>query len=434
MPGLATQELFACLPYVKMSLDDGVPLGPVHFWPVSSAGRFLSESDAAIIQRHIPDKTVTMVSINDEVPLENRGSLLIEAIYQLYFCSAFCHSTIGIEAVSLTAFTKIIPSPIECAQDDRCRATMVPSPSNSEQSEAIICVDEQIRVGIANVLNQIYLPNSEISAEEKKKRLSMLRGIRYFVDRFYRKFESLIGNRTFDFEKLHQPEDIIFLIASFESLLSLTESNPQFELKQQMRSIFALRYTESIDSLWNWIDGLYRIKNESMKGNDAIDIYYRRNPNFTVSYFYLGVHVFLYAVHAEMFRKGLISLEGQDESASPDFTWIKSQNVLIFLWPEKAALKQVYAVLNRPPEKRIHLDRVNFHFFTVVFSNYMKNYYLTDFQNDEHLEFHPTPIEEIREVGEKILGLFESEKWDITKGELNPHPEFQDLLKQRLSL
>lgn len=458
-----THELYACLPFVAMSLTEGVDFGPIRFWPFEQASNFLCEENRQLLEEYLDTlshtkaetiesekimsvmtmslrlNAMTCVSIDSRIPKEERDHLLIEAIYQLYFCCAFCHRARGVELPILSSFTKILPARISFLENKKGWLEASIPESKRKTTTPVICVDEEIRIGIFRAFSQIYYEQDQLGDDKKKQLQSLIRGIRYFVDRFYERFENLIYDDEGMLRESHRPEDIIFLVASFESLLSIDVNEPQTDFKQRFRKMLELRYTRSIENLWKWVDGLYGIKNQIMQGNDVKDIYYRENPNFKISYFYLGMQLFLYAVHCQMQKYGLLTNNEAYKFAALDFRWVHPEDVLVYLWPEEAVLRRIRSILETDRDNRLIIDKLQFYFFTYVFVDYYEKFYLLGSKVAPHfLTFIPTSTDKIRENGKKIIELFNKEDWkahrEENKDHMKHHPHFLQSLKKRLEI
>jgi hypothetical protein len=108
---------------------------------------------------------------------------------------------------------------------------------------------------------------------------------------------SLFGNNLNIPHLYFEAEDIVYLATSFEALFDLSDEHPHIEFKHKLRPMLGLRYSNSVELLWQWVDGFFSLREQIIHGRPLTETSFQANPNFDISYFYLVMKLFLYGVY-----------------------------------------------------------------------------------------------------------------------------------------
>ncbi|MDP1834764.1 MAG: hypothetical protein Q8K75_02435 [Chlamydiales bacterium] len=435
-------ELYACLPFVELKVSD-VIMGPAHFWSARDAEKFLSPSQASSLREYlenvaqvkacsqdvlvntvkIPAASITCISIDPKIPEEEREAFLVDAIYTFFFCSAFSHLFSGTKTAHFDVFTKILPaSPTFLLDPSNWREAHILE-IQREQMVELESFDAEMCHGLGHGLACAYRTDTCRSNAETAKVQGLMRSIRYFVDRFFGRFENLLGKGLNLSSGLNEAEDIVFLATSFEGLFDLSDQNPHIDFKHKLRPMLGLRFSISVENLWKWVDGFYNLREHIVHGRPLPDIVFRGNPNFSISYFFLGMKLFLYGVYWQLHSMQLILSEPSQ------FRWITVDKLLAFFWPEEALLRQTRRIVGDLSKDWSNKGlRHDLMFDAKVFMHIYDSHYVAEATVEEPLQWHPTPLEQIQAPVEEICSLLENAPTD-----LELPPGFLDALRERIS-
>lgn len=442
MTDAAEYQIHACLPFVEIHAPKGIPMGPVIFWPADKAEKFLEHSLIEDFSEYLSSVTqlktwsetlckssteyintiklsassLTCVSIDSQVPAELRDSLLVDAVYLLFFCGAFSHLFSSATAPRLDVFSKVIPaSPAFLKNRDNWKEVHILE-AQRESPVTLEHFDEDMCAALGHALACGYQTGACRSKAETAKVQSLIRSIRYFVDRFFERFEILIGRGLSIPSVLFEAEDIVFLATSFEALFDLSDEHPHIDFKHKLRPMLGLRYSNAVELLWQWVDGFFDLREQIVHGRPLPDATFQANPNFDISYFYLGMKLFLYGVYCRMHAYQLLSGTCEHPGGSPlNFKWITPEEILAFFWPEEALFTRICKIINELEKEWNHPDLRQDLTFMGRLLLYMLNHYShqTGFENLS-VRWKPTPTMRIQDSAMKILATLDAEAGAVT--------------------
>jgi hypothetical protein len=361
-------EIYACLPFIQLKTEEIIALGPVRFWPAQLADACISADlrdsletylenvshvgvqvgDQFIETGVLPHRQVTCVSLDKGVAPELRESLLIDSIYLLFFCSAFSHLFDAGTIPSIELFTKYLPASPAFLQNKDLWGPLHIVEAQRKCPVVLPELDQEMCRGLGHALACSYELDTCTSAAETSQIQSLIRAVRYFVDRFFGRFENLLTNgqsvSPFSFE----PEDIVLLVTSFEALFHLKEEIPHIDLKHKLRPMLGLRYSTAVELVWSFVEGFFHLRDQVVHGQALPDIYFRANKSYAISYFYLGIKLFLYGVYWRLHSCKLItSLDGDTAWRPLHFQWVSAEEILAFFWPEEELLERLIKLSER---------------------------------------------------------------------------------------
>src|SRR5262249_55840243 len=120
-----------------------------------------------------------------------------------------------------------------------------------------------------------------------------------------------------------------------------------------------LRFSKPMDVLWQFIDGFYRQRDHVVRGDDKADPHFKDNPTFVVSYVYLGMRLFLYAVYHRLDQAALQEAIQQGLAGRPAI-WFHPEEVLLYFWTEEALLHRIALAMlqleQKPDDKEQQMD------------------------------------------------------------------------------
>ncbi len=418
-------RLHACLPFVQLCAPEGILMGPVFFWPADQAERYVDQTMLPLVNDYlaavsqvkvwcdehtchdttkIPTSSMTCVSIDSQVNPDLRDSLLIDSLYLLYFCGAFSHLFAAADAPSLNVFTKILPASYDFIQN---RDNWQEAHLLEAQREGTVILEKfdlEMCAGLGHALACGYGTDSCRSSTDTAKIQSLVRAIRYFVDRFFERFEHLIGNGLHVPPVFYEAEDIVFLTTSFEALFDLSEEHPNIDLKHKLRPMLSLRYSNAVELLWQWVDGFFSLRDQIIHGLPLPDPIFAANPNFAISYFYLGMKIFLYGVYWRLHSYQLIPPIEMIPGRPLHFKWVAPEEILVFFWPEEALLNRIHRIMtelkqnNQQPELQHDLS-----FLSSLMLHILDYHYKGSDTFQQIVQWTPTPLVRIEQPIQAII-------------------------------
>lgn len=452
-------DLYACLPFVELAHESTIQLGPVLFWPASKSKEFLPIDHHSSFQAYMKvvgqikvqsqqkghfvntttlnPKGSTCVSIAENIPKELREFVLIEALYLLYFACTFRNLYYGQEIPSFNAFRKMIPASSDFISVKQNWENLYIDETNREETICLNIIDQDICQGLGKALNAIYI---EAPSSQEQDRIQaykrLVRAIRYLVDRFFQRFVNLFG-KGLDFSKeIFEPEDVIFLASSFETLFNINDKHPAADFKHKLRPLLHLKYSKPVEMFWKWVDDFYEVKRRILHGDTLLDPLFRLNPNFEISHILLGIKLLIYAIYYKLYKFQLVKSTHVDLYTPPDFKWIHPEEILIFFWSESTILLKLNRFikqLDQDPFQEEHLADI--HLLTNLFVSLYERYYLEEQLKGEGIvRFIPTPLADLTSVGTHIIQHLKSRQVTDAKRNLEQviHPHFVRVLEERL--
>lgn len=445
-------NLCACLPFVELTQEASIQLGPVIFWPASKAQEFLpdhastfqaylesigqikarskSEKEDFVHTVRLSPTGMTCASIDSSIPPELYEYVLIDSLYLLYFACTFRNLYYGQEIPSFNAFRKMIPASLDFIHHKHNWEQAYIDETNREETICIHLVDPEICQGLGKALEAIYIPNEQ-NQELIPVYKRLVRSIRYLVDRFFQRFVNLFDNGLNFSEELFEPEDVIFLASSFETLFDINDKQPAADFKHKLRPLLHLKYGRPVELFWKWVDNFYEVKRQIVHGNMGMDPLFRLNPNFEISHTLLGIKLFIYSIYYTLYKYQLMHSTHEDPYTPPDFKWIHPEEVLLFFWTETNLLRKISSFLSQmahsPRKEELYAD---VHLLTNLFVSLYERYYLEHPANGA--QFIPTPIGDLEGYGGEILEKLK-QVTDIEDPLLTVvHPQFMRSLEERL--
>lgn len=444
--------LCACLPFVELAQEASIQIGPVIFWPASKAQEFLpahastfqtylesigqikarskSEKEDFVNTVRLSPAGMTCASIDSNISPELYEYVLIDSLYLLYFACTFRNLYYGQEIPTFNAFRKMIPASMDFIHHRHNWEQAYIDETSRENTICIHLVDPEICQGLGKALEAIYIPtdqNQELIPVYKR----LVRSIRYLVDRFFQRFVNLFDNGLNFSEELFEPEDVIFLASSFETLFDINEKQPAADFKHKLRPLLHLKYGRPVELFWKWVDNFYEVKRQIVHGNMALDPLFRLNPNFEISHTLLGIKLFIYSIYYTLYKYQLMHSTHEDPYTPPDFKWIHPEEVLLFFWTETNLLRKLSSFLRQislaPQKEELYAD---IHLLTNLFVSLYERYYLDHPANGAR--FIPTPLGDLEGYGAEILGKLKqiTDVEDLLLTVI--HPQFIQSLEDRL--
>lgn len=436
--------LHACLPFVELNREQGITLGPVHFWPSSEFKRFTPQSLRPSFEKYIesmreikayileekkklistvklPLNVMTCVSFNPAIKKENFDSLLIDAIYLLYFATTFRNVYYAHEVPKFEVFTKFLPANEAFIKDSHNWSRLHISETKREEVACIHWLENDICQALGHAL-QIAYDHEKADDPQKDFAIRLVRSIRYFVDSFLKKFENLLEKELTLPSSLFQAEDLLFLGSSFDALLLLDPKQSPSDFRQKLRPMLHLKFSKPLELFWKWVEGFYALKAQLASGHTNIDHLFRANSNFEASYSYIGMKLFVYTVYYKLFKYKFIPSKELDLFTPPDFKWIHPEELLLFFWEEETILKKIAMLFVQLDfEKKQEENLVDLQFLSKMYVNLFQKL----LRKDEPIRIMPTSKEQLEPHIQAILNY--SVNHDAY---LDPH--FIPYLKERL--
>lgn len=371
---MANHEIYACLPFVELPKSGEITIGPIHFWPSldykehipaalqNSFSSYL-ETMSTIKAAHQGDEknpiptvklktpSIACVSIDSEVDPRLRDTILIDALYLLYFAASFRNVYYNDEIISFKAFTKILPASLDFIKNRASWEQLFIGEAKREGVACITWLDEEICLALGNALNKSYKAHID-----NDHAIRLIRAIRFFVDRFFAKFENVIQQGLELNPKLFEPEDTLFLASSFDVLLDIDDKYPASDFRHKVRPMLHLKFSKPVELFWKWVDSFYLLKKQVIHGLPNPPDLYTENPNFQIPLLHIGVKLFVYVVYYKLFRDHLVESVNYSHSTPPDFKWIHPEEILLFFWTEESLLRKISLLLMQKQGGKVSED------------------------------------------------------------------------------
>lgn len=415
-------DIAAYLPYIEFDFTEPIVMGPVLLLPASE-----KEINAPDVHKDLIKPRTATLLISSTVPKEKRSALLIDAIYLLYFATVFDELYLNHAYLPFNPFTYVIPA-------ERQEKVMVKR--IIDNTYTVSGLSPEVCQGLGLALQTMYYPHS-VHDEEFREVSRIIRAIRFFVDRFFDKFHNVLNDNIPLTEQLFEPENIVFLATSFETLFNLSSQYPQADFKQKLRPLLHLKYSKPIDLFWKWSDGFYILKHNIVHSGEAPDESFRINENFILPYSFFGIKLFIYSVYYQLLKNNLLSSTDKEHYYPPNFKWLVPEEILIYLWPEKDLLMQIallsQEVTAHPQDEELAAD---LSFLSRVYA-FLFNRYLMSSLPIEHVAFFPAKPAVLEASIHQILHLQESQivvNQALKSLQSIESHAFSDILKRRLTL
>lgn len=454
---LTKNELFACLPFIELAHETPLHFGPVSFWAASRFSEWIEEEDQENFKAYIqsigqiktrtceethgfiqtatlsPEGT-TCVSISIDVPPHLREQLIVDAVYSLYFTCNFRNLYYGTEVFPFNVFKKLIPASKEFIHNKQSWELLHIDERHREQTICIHLFDSEMSNALGRALSGIYQSQESDHPERIDKYRRLIRSIRYSVDRFFERFVNLFDTEIQFGQDLFQPEEIIFLSSSFESLFNIDEINSRADFKHKLRPLLHLKYSTPVEMFWKWVDDFYEIKRKVIHSGSIPHLLFCSNPNFQVSHTLLGMKLFIYSIYHTLFELKLISPIHFDQYTPPDFKWIHPEEILLFFWTEKSLLEKLKLFISRAQTETNDKELfAEISLLSDLFLSIYERYFLHP--DGKGVKFIPAKTSEIKEDALKIIEIIQFEKANHPHGRLHfciPN-DLEEALTHRIS-
>lgn len=413
------------LPYVDFKFNTPIVMGPVLLVPA-----YQVEAKSVTIDPNLVKTQTGTILISRTIPKDNHTALIVDAIYLLYFASVFDELYLNHTYLPFNPFTYIVP--VENSQTKATVKHAVDSTLSIPKLNAEVCR------GLGLALQTMYSPQLQgVKTEEFQDVRRIIRSIRFFVDRFFDKFHNVLNENTALTEELFEPENILFLATSFETLFHVSAQYPQADFKQKLRPLLHLKHSKPIDIFWKWADGFYHLRHKIVLSGEVPDENFRVNENFILPYSFYGIKLFIYSVYYRLFKMKLVSSGDEETYYPPHFKWLFPEEILIYLWPEKELLMQISLlskqVIANPQDEELAVDLT----FLSGLYEFLFNRYMASRNKVEHAIFIPTQMSVVEGLIREILNYQEQKiliKNELTALKTLEPPSFSDILQRRLLL
>lgn len=434
------REIYACLPFIELAHESCIEIGPVLFWPASKApehiqddnlqqfqgymqsiaqikARIKSNNDQLINTVMLSPQGTTCISISKQIPADQRNQVVIDSLYLLYFACTFRNLYYGNEILSFEVFRKIIPASLEFIKDSKNWEGLHIEETNREETVCIHSFDIDIYSSLGKALSAVYDKSTAVNQEQIDGYKCLIRSIRYLVDQFFKRFVNLFSHGQSFSEELFEPEDVLFLSSSFESLFNINDKDPAADFKHKLRPMLHLKYSLPVEIFWKWVDDFFDLRRKIVHQGSSPDPIFRLNPNFEISHVMLGIKIFIYAVYYKLYQYQLITPIHVDAYTPPDFKWIHPEEILLFFWTESSLLQKLSVFIKRAQE--IPEDQELFAEISLLsdlFLSIYERYYLHP--ASDQVRFMPSPVETIRDNAMEIIKMIEYEQVNHSHGRL----------------
>ena len=452
-------EIYGCLPFVELASETIIKMGPVSFWPASQLLEQMNLENSSIFKEYLQSiakikatsekeeqksnrfihtatldiKEMTFVLISAEVPKEQKDLAVIDSIYLLHFACTFRNLYYGNEILSFEPFKKMVPASIDFISSKSNWQHLHLLESKREASVCIHLFDQEIYQGLGKALAAIYIQKNFLHIETIDHYQCLIRSIRYLVDRSGKKFINLIDKGLHFSQRLFEPEEILFLSASFESLFNISETRSAEDFKHKLRPMLHLKYSKPVEIFWSWVDDFYALKRAVVHQGSSPSPLFKQNPNFEISHVTLGIKLFVYAVYYKLFEYKLITPIHSNHYAPPDFKWVHPEEILLFFWTESSLLKKLNIFIKRAQANQDDSELlIEISLLCDLYLSMYERYYLHP--NQDFVHFHPSPLSQTKGDILQILEVIEQQKEKMKKNLLATIPKnLIAILKDRLS-
>jgi len=429
--GFRNFHIYAFLPFIQLAQESMIQMGPIVFWPASKMQEFLPEESIPLLTEYLKKvgqvkahscvkndqfidtvmldpKQMMCVSISNEIPEDVHEFILIDAMYLLYFACSFRNLYYNHHIHSFNSFRKLVPASMDFINNKGNWESLHIKEVDREEIICLTLIDPEICKGLGRALETMYLPSNVDDPEFSQAYKRIVRAIRYLIDRFFLRFVNLFQNKGLHLtEELYEPENVIFLSSSFETLFNIEESQETAaDFKNKLRPLLHLKYSRPVEIFWKWVDEFYLLKRKIMRGETFLDPMFRLNPNFEVSQVLLGIKLFVYSIYYYLFKYQLLQSTHVDPYTPPDFKWIHPEEILLFFWTEKSVLEKVSLFVKENEQGPLTDEALSeMNLLTTLFVSLYDRYYLSSHMKagEGLILFLPTPVAELNGEGQYIL-------------------------------
>ena len=251
---------------------------------------------------------------------------IIDGVYILYFLAAFPYGQLVRIHLPTDPFRKIVFEPEKTEKTSRLGIKSI----NIDHAAAL-----------GRLLEEVYLYS--------KQKNSLLRALRFFVDRYFHPFGDAL-------HQIADPEDITYLELAFESLFDLEGANQVPYLKQQVRMLLNLKFGRSLELMWKCIESFYLQLHDVVHGGGSEHEIYRANPNFSVPNRILLRNIFLIGFYRRLIEQQWLPDVAFDDYGFPRLEGFDHLDVILYFWDEVTLLRKISTLLMQLANNSIKAD------------------------------------------------------------------------------
>ncbi|NGX57709.1 MAG: hypothetical protein K940chlam3_00603 [Chlamydiae bacterium] len=427
-------KMYICLPYLYLTEENPLGLGPIRFYPSSKFDDYVSQDEQKEIEEYLRESPSinkgTSICVHPDIREESIPELLIDAVYVLYFAATYEKLYHNYEPPRFGPLTQIVPASESVVKNPANRESLKSLDLKESHILEISIQDDVMLKAMGEVLNGAFLEDHKLDQVECRR---IIRSIRYFIHCFHDKFRDLLGSGFLMGHKHFEPEDFLFLVTAFETLFNINPEIPNSDFKQKLRPIIHLKFGKPLEIIWKWIDGFYAIKNEVVHEGTLPDGTFRENHNFEVPYISFAIKLFIYSIYHKLFKMDLLPAHVTESYRPIAFHGIEREEVILFLWPEKELLKKISILIMQLTHGKVTDETVADVSMLAHVYQHMLRYHKS---LQDPIKFIPTSKEELKKVVVAIENLsdddFEYEGKKVHVQELMPEG-FLDVLNRRVA-
>ncbi len=167
--------------------------------------------------------------------------------------------------------------------------------------------------------------------------------------------------------------------------------------------MLGLRYSAPVEILWLWVDGFFKLREQIVHGRSSTRQVFHGNPNYEISYYYLGMKLFLYGVYWRLYTYDLV--DHPEGTAEPyAFPGVNPEELLVYFWPEEALLNRMSKIMHTLDKDWEHPDLRND--LTLLGQIFMHMHEAR--KGNPGAKWKPTPSKRLREASQPLLDLVEA--------------------------
>lgn len=137
----------------------------------------------------------------------------------------------------------------------------------------------------------------------------------------------------------------LLISKGFEVLFSLNPSFPAPDLRQHMRPLLHLKFSQPVELLWKWVDQFYQSALAALSGAQMEDPLFIENPNVKTPLLLIAEKLLIFSIYSRLFAKNLLIGAPGTPSTPDDFKYIHPERVLVYFWTTETIEKKI-ALLN----------------------------------------------------------------------------------------
>lgn len=148
-------------------------------------------------------------------------------------------------------------------------------------------------------------------------------------------------------ESIH-PElwkDYLLISTGFEVLFTLNPSFPHADLRQHLRPLLHLKFSNPVELLWKWVDQFYTIRNAILSGEHPTEPLFLENPTVKSPLLLIGEKLLIYAIYDMLFTNQFLEGKNGTLTIPDDFNSIHPERVLVYFWTRETLEKKITILL-----------------------------------------------------------------------------------------